>query len=349
MKKLLFYSLTFFLLLSCSSINYNVNALLQDNSMTGKTAYLVNYDTGDTIDSTMIRGNAITFNGKIDNPIVARLVFNERPQATFILEDGNISIDFSKDEVKGGKLNEEFTKYSAGADSIESKYMKLASDTTLTEIQQSQLEDKMNAELLQLNKTTFEANKNNPIGYYAFLQYTYDFNVAQMDSVRKGLSEEFLAMKRVQKWYDGAVNKAKTAEGKKFTDFTVPGKNGANVKLSDYVGKGKFTLVDFWASWCGPCIRETAVIKEILKEYGPKGLDVVGVAVWDEPENTQKAIEQHKLPWPVIFNAQKIPTDLYGITGIPHIMILAPDGTILSRGLQGNKLKEKVAEVMNKK
>ncbi|MEG0701296.1 MAG: hypothetical protein RR442_07195, partial [Muribaculaceae bacterium] len=68
----------------------------------------------------------------------------------------------------------------------------------------------------------------------------------------------------------------------------------------------------------------------------------------DEPENTRNAIKRHELPWQQIINAQDIPTDLYGITGIPHIIIFAPDGTILSRGLQGNDLKAKVKEIMSK-
>ncbi len=113
------------------------------------------------------------------------------------------------------------------------------------------------------------------------------------------------------------------------------------------MGKGKPVLVDFWASWCGPCIRETAVLKELLAEYGDKGLEVLGVAVWDKPEDTLAAIEQHQLPWQQIINAQTIPTDLYGIAGIPCIMLIAPDGTIVSRDLQDNALRQSVKALMD--
>ena len=105
----------------------------------------------------------------------------------------------------------------------------------------------------------------------------------------------------------------------------------------------KPVLLDFWASWCGPCRRETAVIKDLLKEYGPKGLDVVGVAVWDEPDNTRKAIEELALPWPQILNAQSVPTELYGIAGIPTIIIIDPDGKIVSRDKQDEELRADVA------
>ena len=140
----------------------------------------------------------------------------------------------------------------------------------------------------------------------------------------------------------------KTAEGAMFTDFTIEQPDGSKVSLSDYVGKGKYVLVDFWASWCGPCRAEIPNIKELYDKYHSKGLDVFGVAVWDKVEDTQKAIKELGIVWPQIINAQQIPTELYGIQGIPHIILFAPDGTIVARDLREEAIKEKVAEVMKK-
>ena len=138
----------------------------------------------------------------------------------------------------------------------------------------------------------------------------------------------------------------KTAEGQMFTDFTIEQPDGTKASLSDYVGKGKYVLVDFWASWCGPCRGEIPNIKELYDKYHAKGLDVLGVAVWDKPEDTQAAIKELGIVWPQIINAQQIPTELYGIQGIPHIILFAPDGTIAARDLRDEAMKEKVAEVM---
>lgn len=141
-----------------------------------------------------------------------------------------------------------------------------------------------------------------------------------------------------------------TAPGKMFTDFEIPQPDGTVKKLSDYVGKGKYILADFWASWCGPCRREIPNIKKVYdKFHGPK-FDVVSIAVWDKLADTQRAIEVEGLKWNQILDAQKVPTDAYGISGIPEIILFAPDGTILKRGeeLRGENMEPAIAEYLKK-
>jgi len=143
-----------------------------------------------------------------------------------------------------------------------------------------------------------------------------------------------------------------TAEGKKFTDFTVvqdvnDAKN-STVKFSDYVGKGKYVLVDFWASWCGPCKAEIPNLRNVYNQYKGKDFDVLSIAVWDKPEATKNAAREHGITWSQIINAQQIPTDIYGIEAIPHIMLIGPDGTILRRNLRGSQIREAVAKALGR-
>ncbi len=132
------------------------------------------------------------------------------------------------------------------------------------------------------------------------------------------------------------------SETEQFKDFTGTTPDGKSVKLSDYVGKGSYALVDFWASWCGPCRREMPNIKEIHSTYAPKGLTVVSVAVWDGDNSTSRdAISEIGMTWNQIFTGEDTtPTDIYGIEAIPHIIIFGPDGKILARELRGQELKD---------
>ena len=137
-------------------------------------------------------------------------------------------------------------------------------------------------------------------------------------------------------------------EGDKFADFAVE-YEGKTTRLSDYVGKGQYVLVDFWASWCRPCRQEIPNLIAAYNKYKEKGLQVLGIAAWDKPEDTKKAIAEEHIPYPQIINSQKIATDIYGISGIPEIILFAPDGTIVARGLRGKQIEIKLEEVFNNK
>lgn len=318
--------------------NYSVTFPVLASSE-GEMAYLVNFDTGEHIDSLVINGSELTFTGSTDKPVLARLLVNGQRKVMFVLEPGTLAVD-STGKVTGTELNERFNSFDTFYRGLVEKMQALPQDSTSAEVALA-LEKEFNDERTRL----MAENSDNPLGYYLFLQDAYSFTPEQLDSALTAnpSMEEY---KRVKDLRKAAECKRATMPGCKFTDFEVT-YNDSTMRLSDYVGKGRYTLVDFWASWCGPCIRETAVIKDLYKQYGgAKGLDVVGVAVWDEPDNTLKAIETHELPWPNIINAQTIPTDLYGISSIPCIILFAPDGTIVSRDLQDEALRQSVAEAM---
>ena len=123
---------------------------------------------------------------------------------------------------------------------------------------------------------------------------------------------------------------------------------GQTQKLSDYVGKGKYVLVDFWASWCGPCRGEIPTIIDLYNKYAGDNFAVLGVATWDEPADTRKAMEELGIQYPQIMNAQKAGSDAYNIEGIPEIILFAPDGTIVKRGLRGEAMVKAVEEALGK-
>lgn len=318
--------------------DYKVTVTLPQ-SANGATAFIVDYDNGAKLDSVMVENGKALFSGKIDKPVLARIVVDGNRVGNFILESGDISFGRNT-PVKGGALNASLDKAMAGVETFQKKAQALPQDSTY----QAGMEQ-LSGEYDAYMDSVIRANADNPVGYLFFLQQAYELD---LPALRETL-EKYPSMKgysRTAKLLAALEQKEKTQPGNKFLDFTI--KNDTiSQSLSDYVGKGRYTLVDFWASWCGPCIRETKVLKKIREEFEGKNLDILGVAVWDEPDATVKAIERHQLPWPQIINAQSVPTDLYGISGIPCIILFGPDGTIISRDLQGDALVESVRNALN--
>lgn len=138
----------------------------------------------------------------------------------------------------------------------------------------------------------------------------------------------------------------KAPEGAQFVDFAITQPDGKVMKLSDFAGNGQYCLVDFWASWCGPCKREIPNLKAVYEEFAPKDLVVVSVAVWDKPENSVATAQELGICWNHIIDAGETPTNLYGIDGIPHIILIGPDGTILKRGLRGSQIRATIAQYL---
>ena len=326
MKKLLFFMAAVALLASCGDSNkYSVTMTLPSTDLAGSTAYLIDIDSEDTVATATVADSVVKFEGTTDKAFLAgvKVGFGS---AMIVVEPGEINVD-ATGKAAGTELNKSLE---ALVDSLQSA--------------QSQ------EDLAAILKSAYETNKDNPIGIFAFLNYVQVAEIGLADVEAELAGAPVIAVsKQMTKMLESLRSVENTTEGKMFTDFTVTGDDGKEQHLSDYVGKGDYVLADFWASWCGPCRMELPNIKKIYDKYNGKGLTVIGIAVWDKPEDTRKAIEEEQIPWPQILNAGHVPTDIYGIQGIPHIILFGPDGTIIARNLRGDDMAAKVDEVMKKK
>ena len=299
--------------------------------------YLANYGSKEPITKKYaLKDNKIDLKGKIEKPLLAALELEMRitggvrtNHIPFILEAGDITITMDDRSciVAGTPLNDslfgatrEFGQAQQNGESnkarqlIKDYILKHRDDPTavlmLTALDHSTTNDAK--DVLALIGQCSEEVQKHPVT----VQFAERLNIQ--------------------------INSPKA--GDKFKDFAVE-YDGKTTRFSDYVGKGQYVLVDFWASWCGPCRAEIPNIIAAYNKYKEKGLVVLGVAVSDKPEATLKAIEDEKIPYPQIINSQQIATNLYGIRGIPEIMLFGPDGTILKQGLRGENIEKTLAEI----
>ena len=198
-------------------------------------------------------------------------------------------------------------------------------------------------------KEAAKANADNFVALMAISQIS-EAGPDEILALLNGLSEEMKATPQAVHMIASCENQVKTGEGSPMVDFTVvqdpEHPETSTVKLSDYVGKGKFVLVDFWASWCGPCREEMPYLIAVYDEYKSDRFDMLSIAVADEPEDSKAAAREFGIVWNQIVNAQQIPAELYGIDAIPHIILFGPDGTILKRDLRGEMIGEAVKEAL---
>ena len=116
--------------------------------------------------------------------------------------------------------------------------------------------------------------------------------------------------------------------------------------FEDYVGQGKYTLVDFWASWCGPCRAETPNMVAVFEKYRDKGLIVIGVPVNDKLDATKKALKDLGIHYPQVLDPSLRLAEQFGIVGIPHIILFDPEGNIIAEDLRGAQIEEAVSKVL---
>ncbi len=198
---------------------------------------------------------------------------------------------------------------------------------------------------MALSMEVLNANKDNFLAVNILRGIQYDLEDSQLDSLLATFDPVLDSVPVIVNIKSVLESKVATAEGKMFRDFEFGGK-----KLSDFVGKGKYMLVDFWASWCGPCKREIPNIKNVYEKYNGEDFVVLSVAVWDNARATVDTAKAYGVNWnEMVGNNEKKATDLYGIQGISHIILFGPDGTIIKRGLRGEAIEEEIAKYVKPK
>ncbi len=346
------------LMAACTGGNdYKIAIIFPDADNDGKMLYLTSYDSGDTIDSVKIENKCAELKGSVETPYYARIIIGgERGRTGMIVEPGDITLDMETGVASGTELNERLNKLSKSLETIEGEYDKISErfrNKEITEEEANKQGEAVEKKLIAEFEKAYKENRDNAIGPWALNQWmmSQTLSSAEINKILAEAPKSYQNLKRMQKAKNDALAREKTAEGQKYTDFTITTDDGKTAKLSDYIDGKNVVVVDFFASWCGPCrVEIEKSLKPMYEKYNGKGLKIVGVGVWDNPQDTRNVIDEMQIPWDVMVGNHYMTeqTDLYGIAGIPHIMIIDRDGKIVSRGLQSDKLVAEIERLMTK-
>lgn len=364
MKKI-FYMLAAvaMVLASCTTKGYKITGTI-DDSVNGDTVYLMARTNRQfvPVDTAVIKNGQFKFTGVQDSAVNRYIVYTgeDDMQPTyldFFLENGNIMVRMTKkaegNSITGTPMNDGYQAFKDKMDVVFEKQKKLTDEISAASDEERPAKmaqmKAMDQEIMATVKDGISQNLDSPLGLYLINAYSYYMDYGDLGDLLSGLPAKFQDDPSVVRLKEIVEVASKTAVGQKFVDLDMQDTKGNPVKLSDYLGKGKLTAVDFWAAWCVPCRREMPKLVEAYAKYKNKNFEIVGVSLDRDMKQWNEGIEFLKITWPQMSDLKYWDSEavkVYAIRSIPHLILVDGEGTIIARGLSGDELLDKLAELL---
>ena len=358
MKKVMFIAALMLAVLptEAQQVKYTINGISKEN---GKTVYLRDRYTNQFVDSAVVANGKFSMTGNTAKDAYMGMAVKDADWFVMMFNDGTpVTVNLNDSTLKGSPLNERLTRYDVELNVPLGNYMKQVQSMSEEEREKKKVELTGGLMIVMMKmmegvEKIFKEERETLIPVAFVSEYQQMFGQEKFDSIlaTKPVWASHPIAKRVveQAAMEKAQEEKKNAYlGKQFTDLEEPDADGKMHKLSEYVGKGKWVLVDFWASWCGPCMQEMPNVVAAYEKYHAKGFDVVGLSFDNKKEPWLKAIADQKMPWTHLSDLKgwrTIASETYGVNSIPDNLLIDPQGKIVARGLRAQGLQDKLKEI----
>ena len=374
MKKIVFIITSALLFVACNNLKDNEFLIsgTANGIENGKKVFIeVQTETG-----TLAKDTAVVTDGKFELKGITEeidlgfiRIENEQINLPLILEEGKIEINIVKDSLHKSTLggtpnNDKFQKFNTESRAISEKVAKFEKDNG-PEMQKAQMSNDtvtINKLLKEYKKFQNEMNdyskkfiKENPDAYLSvlllenFLMRQY-LTPEEIKSYFEGLDKDVKETKSGKKIKTALDSMTAIVIGKPAPNFSAPSPEGKTISLKESLGK--VTIIDFWASWCGPCRAENPNVVALYNEFHPQGLNIIGVSLDKDAKKWKEAIAKDGLVWPHVSNLKFWEDPIakqYNVQSIPATFILDEKGNIVAKDLRGEELRAKVAALLGVK
>ncbi len=366
MKKLLFLLLACFIVASCTTEKKELKYTLKINvdTIVDGYAYLQKRAGGEWIkfDSSAQENASYVMQGVLDFPSMYYVFIKDiKRNVPIFLDAGDITIEVFKDDydattITGSPAHDQYKGFEDEIAVFDEKLhaiyqeYRTARDSGLVEVKDSlsQVMDGIYEEQQAFIKEYVFNNNANVTSPYITYSNSYSWTVDELENIVNNFDPSLEASPDYIFLADRLVVLKRVDIGQPLVDFAMKDTNDIDIHLSE-LSKGKYLLVDFWASWCGPCRTENPNIVACYNDFHEKGFDVLGVSFDKSRENWIQAIHNDSLSWNHVSDLlywNNAAGKLYGVRSIPSSILLDPDGIIIAKNLHGEELREKLEELM---
>jgi len=348
-------------LAACQQNSYKITGTVEGLE-DGDTLFVItDLSTGLPSDTLIIKDGAFSLKGESDSVELCGIFAQSNPEisALFFTEPGNITIKLGQtpesSTIGGTKANEGLQTLNSMAREYGNKMQELTYvffDPEATEEskkqtmeQQLKLQSELSAKILEIT----ENNIDNELGYFIVTNFNDDeaFPPAKRQELIAKMPAKYRERSEIKALLSMMEKAEATNEGSTITDFSLPTPDGSELSVMTEVEKNKMTVLDFWASWCGPCRQEAPFMVQLYNKYHEQGLGIVGISLDEDKDAWISAINELGMPWPQMSDLkgwQSSAGQLFQVNSIPFTVVVDQQGNILKKGLRGEELEAFVKE-----